>query len=146
MAYALTSHVSANNIIKLTDSNILKESQARLKQQSFTIDINSANQINQQLNQVENKIDKIVATDKVLKQLQQISPTEDQQNWVKQQTQTTDILYIENIDHPNQKIELVNISKQANTTIHLWQVNQIAVEIKQAWRRGEWVNKDNLPR
>lgn len=115
---------------------------AQAQKNSQTIDIahalKSPKNIQQILNQQHSLADKVLTSAALLKALKIKEPTAEQKSWVEKLTQSDDVLHIENPDHPNQLIEVVNIARQAKNTKMQWQINNQAVAMKEQWLNQDW--------
>jgi|GEM_PF-2053309 len=106
------------------------------------LDINAltanTNQIAQALTDLNSPAASIMAKSLLLKGLRHTEPTAEQSAWVKEQLGSSDKLEIANPDHPRQKLELINIARQAKNTLFQWQVNKKSAQILASWTIQNW--------
>lgn len=114
---------------------------AELKQPIDTLSVGQLNEVVKRFDDVE----QIVAIHKLLGKLSQVSsPSQGQMNWVKGFLDSKERIMTRPVDHPEKLLEVISVSRQAHTTLQLWEMAKRQKDIEQQWQSNSWKWPENL--
>jgi hypothetical protein len=65
-------------------------------------------------------------------------PSVDQQLWLENQLSNKESLTTANPDHPEKQLVIIDIARQAETTLMHWKINQYVDQLQIAWNSKQW--------
>jgi hypothetical protein len=87
----------------------------------------------------EPEISRIIHTHQALILLSGLpEPTEEHKKWVNSLIGSKDRVSIVSADHPRKRMIVIDVSRQANTTIKLWEINQHVAMLEHKWISADW--------
>jgi uncharacterized pyridoxal phosphate-containing UPF0001 family protein len=113
----------------------------RIFQQLIPLTTSDVASIDSLLKRLENesKIARIIYIShslSILSALPEVS--EEQMQWTNSLVNSHDFLSVTSADHPRKKMRIVDISRQANSNLQLWEITQKAQQLEQKWLSAEW--------
>ncbi|MEW6981082.1 hypothetical protein AAD001_00365 [Colwelliaceae bacterium 6471] len=114
---------------------VLQKNTAAIAQQTNLTDIEPLSTVLKNLKSIE---ENTLLKFNTLKQFSTLKPTSAQRNWVTEQLNSTQTLQMRNPDHPNQLIDVIDISQQAASTLKQWTIADKATTFFDQWMAQNW--------
>ena len=129
----LTFNLSA----ELLESELLSQAQSKVNVLPVSQWLAQPQVLEENIRQ-HSKTEQVLLRSRGLKLLSSLTPTPQQQQWVKDQLRFEGVIEIVDGDHRGQTLEVVNIQRQAQGVLSLWAIHQQANQYWQAWDNRDW--------